>query len=448
MVRTRTNDYSSDPAYANGKQGIVDNEGSWIRPPTMSPSGRNVIAPPNPVLEKYPEHNMVPNATEGANDMEDPYMSANEGDYTSAKEEFEYEPPMARSILGQSIYPVLRNEAVKPHKEHLDIGGVPKHRTFPHNHRDSGLSPASCCSRASKVNIFTPRSNGVQKLPKIPMLPVLKDQLHLNQHLIICESVMEEEGVDLRRIAARVAICGTFQSFVELKQTAESMLHLSWEEMKASLLSDFADVNVIRGQLEDRLLKLKFDSFRMNAFLNAGRALWILRTPDIEQTWFVRRLFRTVPPDLLERVIGEARRLSPRKDWSTLPIEQIFGLLSDAVIVRNSVMQITGEEDSMKLFKDRKPRDKEQPKSPRNPSDMRAWIDSRKGRLFVVYTTGVEKWKLIKEAAKDFREAKSRRDGKSYWFVEFASKEIGSELLGKSLEHHQWREFKDTRPSN
>ena len=59
MVRTRTNYYSSDPAYANGKQGIVVYEGSRIRSPTMSPSGRNIIAPPNPVLEKYPEHNTV-----------------------------------------------------------------------------------------------------------------------------------------------------------------------------------------------------------------------------------------------------------------------------------------------------------------------------------------------------------------------------------------------------
>lgn len=418
MVKDRYSDYDSTEEKDEFKDDKLKGEITIEQQRVSSSFMQNIMKPPNPDQDIFLGHKMVPHAQEGVRGVEDPYMSASEEEYVSAQEGGEEEPPMARSMIG------LRPPMV-----------TDRPRSRPTTNGDSFQDPS-------------PRSVGRSerkfgRLPKIPKVPTLQDQLHLAKHLSICEELMNEEGVDMGRLAARVAIVESFSGFDELKKTAESMLQLTWPEIRNNLISDFADVNVIRSQLENRLLELKFDTQRMNAFLNSARALWVLRTPDIEQIWFVRRLFRTVPSDLVERVVTEARRLNSRADWTTLPMEQIFSLLSDAVIVRNAVMQVSSEDDQIRWVKE--PQRGQHQKG--TSSSLRPWIEARKGRLFVIFATGPEKWKEIKNKAKEFREAKSRKDGKPYWLVEFDNKEAGSTFLKQTLEQSKWREFKDSGSS-
>lgn len=64
MVSARRNDYSSDPAYTNGKQGIVVNEGSWISPPPYKVAIRSKYYS-NTEPRSGKEHQIEPHAKEG-----------------------------------------------------------------------------------------------------------------------------------------------------------------------------------------------------------------------------------------------------------------------------------------------------------------------------------------------------------------------------------------------
>ena len=422
MPRTRAKDYGS----------VHDAEGlDPVKPDVKAPILGQLENPSlltNPDPEKYLDHNMVPHARhskEGDFKAEDHYMSADEDAFISAEEEMDQAPPMARSVLKK-----MTRESCD------DLGGG---QDSPRDSHQGDSTPLR------NLKIYTPGSDlqARPKLPKVPKLPTLQDQLQLTRHLMLCEDLMEEEGVDLKRLAAKVAICESVSGWPEVKKTAESMLTLPWSVMKANLIADFADINVMRTQLENRLLALKFDSTKMTAFVNGARALWSLRTPDIEQSWFVRRLFRTVPVDLLERVVTEARKIDSRVEWSMLSMEKILNLLSEAVIVRNAVIQVNDQNDGLKYMGGGQPEGGGKPTYQRGSSGgLAAWVERCKGRLFVVFVTDAETVKSIKGRAKEVKEMKGRK-GNRYLLVEYLTKEEGVMHLKQMLKNERdWREFR------
>lgn len=302
------------------------------------------------------------------------------------------------------------------------------------------------------VGIFTPGAEGgasfiAERRPKkIPKLPILKELIQLPSHLRICEMVLIEDDIPLERLVTKVAVLETMKEFSHLMAAGNSMINLPWETLKGNLLKEFCDPNVMRSELELLLGRLKFDPAHMVHFVHETRRLWSLKTADVDQRWFVSKLFEPLPADLLEDLIYEARRRNSKEDWRSHDVSVLLDLLSDVVISRNAMYAIKGVptskvSDRVQYTKETRPNRFKSDSPERKEGPVREWITKQAGRtLFYVRTQDPRKIESLRGLAQEVKECR-RRDGARYHLAVFTDPEQGLRTLEANFAPGEFREF-------
>jgi hypothetical protein len=274
-------------------------------------------------------------------------------------------------------------------------------------------------------------------------MPLLRELIQLDSHLRICETVLEEEGIPLERLQSKVGIVETFRDIAALHQAAMPMLHLEWPTIKATLLAEFCDQNLMRAELESKLTVRRFDSKDSVGFLHEARRLASLAGPDIDRRWFVSELFKPLPDDLLEAVIFAARKKDKGADWRTQDVTLLLEYLSDAIISRNAVHAVKGvppatKGDRVNYAGETGMRTAQIPS--KGGMSVRDWIEKHKESIFYTRTTDGKKLAQLREKAKEVKECR-KRDGSKYNLACFQSKEEGKEIMEGIFQPSEFRYF-------
>ena len=246
------------------------------------------------------------------------------------------------------------------------------------------------------------------KFAKLPLLPALTSIMQLQRHYRYCEMLLLEEGIDLDRLKAKLALVETLSPFQDLKNSAFSLTEGTWAQMKATLVRCYCDPNNLRMDIERRLVELQFVPSRMFEFVTAARALHCQISDDcIDVSGCVSRIFGKIPEQLLTHVITEARRRNPAGDWRLAPFENLLAYLSEAISLSQAI-------DEVNL---RRRADQYPPATTyRQPSSVRVsqisegkvpwlekWVDGFKGVLFC---NGLEGEAELKALSSDLYEVK------------------------------------------
>ena len=394
-------------------------------------------------LENPRDNYMVPNAMEdfmSANEEEEVYDSGNDLPHGRGEAAVKKEPMNdskdqkhgvelldEEELELRAAFETAFHKAVLEKRDRKSGGVYPMYRPAP-------IFPVYT---PTKQPAFAGSKEG-RKQVKLPKLPTLQEKLLLSRHLDICEALLLDEGVSMDRLGSKVAVVDTLSVSPELLNTAQSMLELSWEQLKSRLLAEFCEPNFIRDEFEARLSRLKFDPKQMVSFVHSARQLWSLRTADMDQRWFAKRLFRSVPPDLLERVVVEARRINRFVEWTSHDMSTLLELLTEAVVSRAAVYAVSREVDGVKFG--REPGHAKPAAAP--SSDWKSWVNENAGRLFYLKTSELPKAEEIKGRCVSWKEGRSKIDQKPYFVLAFDSKDKGLSVL-KSVfpDGKSWREY-------
>ena len=379
---------------------------------------------------------MVPNAGLGRWVDEEAYHSADEDPYISADEgEF--------GSLGRSRVKIAtpglaaENGANSDRSRGKNEGGAASDENFQAGvlkllEEDSAF--AEWARRALQAKVEVKDEMGHRE-PKIRDLPKLTELVQLQMHLDLCEEMLLQDRVDLDRTRTKVAVAESFGTLVDLKDTAKSLARIPWREFRHTLVADFCDVNFMRAELEAKLKKLKFkDSARMT-FVHEVRRLWALRTPDIEPRWFVTQVFRVVPDDLTQKVIGEALRRNRTMDWRSTDMRLLLTLLSEAIVERTSLEAVKGTSNDRVAYarEGQAPRRDVRASMPRPAAvkgpNVSQWIEQRKGRVFYVRKLEPSALDKLKHVASEVLECTRAKDGEPYILAAFTSVDQGKAAL-------------------
>jgi hypothetical protein len=277
-----------------------------------------------------------------------------------------------------------------------------------------------------------------RKIPRLPSLPILRDKIQLESHLMICETLLSEEGVNIERLSAKVSIAESCKEVPAVMASINSLLVEPWNAIKKSLLAEFCDCNLIRSQLESMIHRVRFDNLNMIAFVHEARRLWSLRSSDIDQRWFITNLFKTVPSEILEDLIQRVRSRDGQRDWMSHDVYFLLEVLTNIVISKNAVYAVKGM-DSLRYSKevyDNKP------KGDQGGGELRHWIAQQPGAIY--YLKGsIDQAHLnqVKRKAVIVKQCRRKRDNAVYYLGVFETKEQGQQILENILPVADFRFF-------
>jgi hypothetical protein len=273
---------------------------------------------------------------------------------------------------------------------------------------------------------------------KVPKLPVLKELIQLPSHFRTCEVILHEDRVPLSMLKSKTAIIESLAAYSFLVDTANSLLHLDWPLIRDRLISEFCDFNLMRQELEKRLTTMKFDASKMNEFIQKGRQLWSLRIPGTDHVWFVTHLLRTVPLELIEKVVCQVRSDKGRNvDWRTQDVGYLLDILSDLITTRQAASSVRRSVDNVNHIQPKNANEKKAPS--RHP--IQTWIDSLQGPVFYVRSEDSAKLQQLRAASEQVRECSRKADGVKYYLAAFPSKEVGNDTMSQIFGRGMYHEF-------
>jgi len=279
---------------------------------------------------------------------------------------------------------------------------------------------------------------------KLPKLPQLKSLIRLTTHIRHVETLLAEDGIDCETFKAKSAFIETLIEFPNLYSTAIELVDEDWSSLIAHIGATYANPTVLRRDLEERIRKVQFNDDNMGEFVNEARALHGMLTIDMDKRWFCEQVFKPVPRYLLKRVIEEAHRADPMKDWKSFNFTWLLNQLSDAINMAYALNDIRPAQPR-KVMKDRVLRAQSS-----KPATGTSWLDQWAQQFKSVWylkspdTSAVRE--ILKKAA-DYKTMNGRSTGGEYYFVAFASADVAKEALAR-VEERSYRPFSPTKPKN
>jgi hypothetical protein len=279
---------------------------------------------------------------------------------------------------------------------------------------------------------------------RIPEIPTLLRTTDLPSHIAIFETLFQEERIQTDSMRAKVAFARSVQQFPKVQDMVYNLIELPFDRIKDNLIRCFANVVVIRSELDQKIKSLVFNR---DTICNDIRALYQFYIKanglsPIPESTFVNDCFAVIPAGYKADLIRLAHTRYPGRLWATISTFELCDLLEEICFIRNQI------EAAMPSTAPRAPlHGRDKVKRIQSQSQPHSWLESLAAKyhsVFYINQFEPEQLQQILQSTTESFQLK-RRDGTAYYVVAFADSESEDVLL-RTLPAEAYRQFQKQQP--
>jgi hypothetical protein len=275
---------------------------------------------------------------------------------------------------------------------------------------------------------------------RMPQVPTLLRVTDLETHVAIFECLVEEEGISLDSMKAKVAFAKSVDSFPKIQEMIYNLIRLPFAQIRDNLVGCFASATHVRDELNSRIRLL---TFHRDTIGNDIRGLYqfYLRANSVSpvpESTFVTEAFSVLPGAYKADLIRSAHSRFPNQLWQTISTYELCDLLDEVCFLRNQIEVSIPAKKAPKVDSVRRVQAPSAPAPKATSAHVSAasakprtpWMTKLMDKYIVYYINSFTREEILRvlQSANEHVQLRNKEGG-YYYVVCFSSQKVAEEAL-------------------